>query len=274
MDIIGNKDINMITFGKDKERVSVMLTVLGNGEKLPPMIIFKGAENGTRYKSLLKNKYVKSKEIYIGCQVNSLFDENMYIKYLNNIWFQDSIYKRKEKTLLIIDKANSHNSSTINSIFKQNKIRYILLPPEKISVMQPLDVVVNKPFKNNIRFQYRIWLQNRGCKNIKLTPDILIEFIYNAWYKKDIITNEMIRKAFKITWITTKADGSENHLIKLPEHYVDLFYAEENNNVNNDEQENNGEYVPIFESNEENANFNDKKIEDYFKINEKMDIED
>ena len=53
----------------------------------------------------------------------------MYIKYLNNIWFQDSIYKRKEKTLLIIDKANSHNSSTINSIFKQNKSGYILLLP-------------------------------------------------------------------------------------------------------------------------------------------------
>ena len=62
------------------------------------MIIFKGVENGTRYKNLLKNKYVKSKEIYIGCQVKSRFDENMYIKYLNNIWFQDSLYKRKEKT--------------------------------------------------------------------------------------------------------------------------------------------------------------------------------
>lgn len=40
----------------------------------------------------------------------------------------------------------------------------------------------------------------------------------------------MIRKAFKITGITTKADGSENHLIKLPEHYAELFYVEENNN--------------------------------------------
>ena len=197
VDIIGNKDINMITFGKDKERVSVMLTVLGNGEKLPPMIIFKGVENGTRYKSLLKNKYVKSKEIYIGYQVKSWLDENI----------------------------NSHYSSTINNIFKNNKSRYILLPPDLTSVMQPLDLVVNKPFKNNIRFQYRNQLQNRGCKNVKLTPDILIEFIYNAWYKKDIITDEMIRKAFKITGITTKADGSKNHLIKLPEHYAELFYV-------------------------------------------------
>jgi len=155
VDIIGNKDINMITFGKDKERVSVMLTVLGNGEKLPPMIIFKGVENGTRYKSLLKNKYVKSKEIYIGYQVKSWLDENMYIKYLYNIWYQDSIYKRKEKILLIIYRASSHYSSTINNIFKNNKSRYILLPPGLTSVMQPLDLVVNKPFKNNIRFQYR-----------------------------------------------------------------------------------------------------------------------
>jgi hypothetical protein len=45
----------------------------------------------------------------------------------------------------------------------------------------------------------------------------------------------MIRKAFKITGITTKANGSENHLIKLPEHYAELFYVEENNNENIDE---------------------------------------
>lgn len=31
----------------------------------------------------------------------------------------------------------------------------------------------------------------------------------------------MIRNAFKITGIT-KIDGSENHLIKLPEHYAKL----------------------------------------------------
>lgn len=92
--------------------------------------------------------------------------------------------------------------------------------------------------------------------------------------KKIMITDEMIRNAFKITGITTKADGSENHLIKLPEHYAELFYVEENNNENIVEQENNDEYAPIFESNEENTNFNDEKIEDYFKIDEKMDIEE
>lgn len=50
------------------------------------------------------------------------------------------------------------------------------MPPGLISVMQPLDVVINKPFKNIIRFQKRNWLQKRKDKNIKLTPDILIEF--------------------------------------------------------------------------------------------------
>ena len=42
----------------------------------------------------------------------------MYIKYLNNILFQESLYKRKEKTLLIIDMTSSHYSSTINKILK------------------------------------------------------------------------------------------------------------------------------------------------------------
>ena len=87
--------------------------------------------------------------------------------------------------------------------------------------------------------------------------------------KKIMITDEMIRNAFKITGITTKADGSENHLIKLPEHYAELFYVEANNNENIVEQENNDEYAPIFESYEENSNFNDKKLKIILKFMKK-----
>lgn len=254
IDIKDNKDINMITFWKEKERVSVMLTILGNGNRLPPMIIFKGEENETKYQQLIKNQYAISKKIFIGCQIHSWFDENIYMKYLNNIWFGDSIYKRKERTLLIINRAILHYSNDINSIFEINKSKYILLPLGLTSIIQPIDLVINEPFKNNIRVQYRNCLQNRKNENEKLTHDMLINFVYNAWYKDEIITKNMIINSFNITGLTKKLDVSENHLIKCPENYIEFFSIEYSNNDNEIEFNNYNKINPILELNYENIN--------------------
>ena len=55
---IGEKNANVITFGKDKMRISVVLTILADGWKSPPFLIFKGKRNGPKEKKLQKNSNV------------------------------------------------------------------------------------------------------------------------------------------------------------------------------------------------------------------------
>jgi len=38
---IGNKKVNIKTFGCDKMRISIILKILANGDKLPPLIVLK-----------------------------------------------------------------------------------------------------------------------------------------------------------------------------------------------------------------------------------------
>ena len=54
IDKIWNKTIKVKTFGSDKERISVLLGILADWEKLPPLIVFQGKPNGTIEKNLKK----------------------------------------------------------------------------------------------------------------------------------------------------------------------------------------------------------------------------
>lgn len=66
--------------------------------------------------------------------------------YLKEIRFNESIYKRTQNTLLIIDHARSHFSGEITNIFKRYNSNYVLISPGLTSVLLPLDTHINKIF--------------------------------------------------------------------------------------------------------------------------------
>lgn len=49
---IGEKSVDIRSFGKDKMRITVVLTILADGTKLPPLLIFRGKNNGLKEKTL------------------------------------------------------------------------------------------------------------------------------------------------------------------------------------------------------------------------------
>ena len=65
IDFVGKKSIEIITKGSDKYRISVLLSVTGNGQKLPALVIVKGQEDKTIEKKLNTLYYVKNSELFI-----------------------------------------------------------------------------------------------------------------------------------------------------------------------------------------------------------------
>ena len=53
---IGEKSITVRNFGKEKLRISAVLCVLADGSKLPPLLIFRGKNNGLKEEEFKKNK--------------------------------------------------------------------------------------------------------------------------------------------------------------------------------------------------------------------------
>ena len=58
---IGERNINVKTFGRERNRISIILCISASGLKLPPLIIFKDQPNGRIEKVLSINIHVKLK---------------------------------------------------------------------------------------------------------------------------------------------------------------------------------------------------------------------
>jgi hypothetical protein len=84
-------------------------------------------------------------------------------------------------------------------------------------MLQPLNVVINQPFKAHIRRSYIEWAQK--TREHETTPTghlkraMLMEkywWILEAWRH---LSQDMIAKSFKVTGISKKMDGSEGNLL-------------------------------------------------------------
>ena len=62
-----NEDV-ISTFGNDKNRISIILAIAGNGDKLAPMMIFKIQPGKTNEKKIQEREYAKNKKIFVCCQ--------------------------------------------------------------------------------------------------------------------------------------------------------------------------------------------------------------
>lgn len=84
---IGEKSVNVRSFGSDRNRV--ILCIGASGYKAPPLLIFKGKKGAKKELELQKNFYVQKKRIYVQCQENSWADSEVFQYWLENIFFNN-----------------------------------------------------------------------------------------------------------------------------------------------------------------------------------------
>jgi hypothetical protein len=91
-----------------------------------------------------------------------------------------------------------------------------VIPGGLTSVLQPLDVSVNKRFKDNVRKLYTQWMAKGGHE---LTPtgtirrpsnEMMCDWIVKAW---DMVSTKKITKSFLKTGITNALDGSKDEML-------------------------------------------------------------
>ncbi len=103
-------------------------------------------------------------------------------------------------------------------------------------ILQPLDVSLNKPFKDLLREMY-VQACIKAQKNIeKIKREVIIEWIKEAWCNKNSMNEEVIKKSFLVTGISNKEDGSEDDIF---EDYQKLneFIVEDDVDLNLEELE-------------------------------------
>jgi hypothetical protein len=100
---------------------------------------------------------------------------------------------------LIMDKNTSHyDNDLIKKFTNQNKF-ISFIPSGLIRYLQPLDMPVNKVFKNAIKEKYIQYCISNGIENIKVSRTNILNWICSIWNNNEIISRELIYNSFRCT---------------------------------------------------------------------------
>lgn len=204
----GEKSIIIKTTGNERARLTVMLCVTGDGNKLPPYVILKR-------KTLPKETLPPG--IIFRVQEKGWMTEDLVLDWLRVVWARRPGCLKSPRSMLVLDAFRGHLTTRVKSYLKNHtNSDLVIIPGGMTSKLQVLDVAVNKLFKDNLRKQYNAWLLG-GDHPLTPTGKIkkpsivtIAEWIKTSWEK---IPSETIIKGFKRCCITNNLDGSEDDVL-------------------------------------------------------------
>ena len=107
----------------------------------------------------------------------------------------------------------AHLLGKVKDTLKENKTYQAVIPGCCTSVLQPLDVCLNKPFKVNMRQRWNQWMVNAE-KQITKAGNIwrpglktVCQWVIDAWNN---IPTDMVVKSFLKCGISNSMDGTED----------------------------------------------------------------
>jgi DDE superfamily endonuclease len=139
--------------------------------------------------------------VVVWFQSNGWMDTNLmikYIDYLNDLRVKNEI--RGDSSMLVYDSFRGHLEKSVKQKFYESGIHLAVIPGGLTSVCQPLDVSINKPFKDNLRKEWHTWMASGGAGEIAAGnlrrasfSDVCL-WVKRAW---EGISTEIIFDSFK-----------------------------------------------------------------------------
>jgi hypothetical protein len=201
---VGDKTVTIRTSGNEKQHFTVVLSCLANGTKLKPLLVFKR-------KTMPKEKMPSG--VVVTVNPKGWVDEAICLVWIEKVWNARPGALLKHKALLVWDMFRAHLMQSVKQKLRRHRTYQAVIPGGTTSVLQPLDVCLNKPFKANMRKQWHKWIvdgpkEKTKAGNLKRPGiELLTQWVCNAWEE---IPNEMVVKSFKKCGISNAMDGTED----------------------------------------------------------------
>ena len=208
---IGSKEVDIKTHEQEKIHVTTILWIIADGTKLPPMLAFKGQPDGRVERRLNKNWFVKDKKVFAYCQSKAWNNQTIMKKWINEVWRKYSYFIVKKETMLVMDDASMHKIDIVKNKIKECNTKISMIPGGLARYLQPLDVSINKPFKDELKKKYTKYCMDQQDNKARVTQEDLINWVAEVWYD-DKLSSEIISKSFKAAGITLALDGSEDEM--------------------------------------------------------------
>ncbi|CAN0345754.1 unnamed protein product, partial [Scytosiphon promiscuus] len=208
----GAKDARISTGGKEKERFTLVLAVMADGQKVPQRIIFKGTPfipppvRGKGKSTMPRKNSDKS-----WC------DQRECTKWISDSWKlrpNNGSVVQQRPCILVLDDFKCHKDEGFIAALKKDANTIVnFIPGGLTPLLQPLDRMLNKQMKRLLRGKYTAYSASAvaDARSGKLKPPgrgVVSTWCKEAW---ESITPETVKTCFKTCGLTLALDGSEDH---------------------------------------------------------------
>lgn len=129
------------------KKSKMLIFLIIDGTKLSPICIFKE-------KQMPRGEKVPSGVVVL-FQENGWMNVNLmkrYIDYFNCIRMLNN--QSRFLSMMVYDSFRGHLEDSIKEKFKENNVNLAVIPGGLTSICQPLDVAINKPFKDHLHQEW------------------------------------------------------------------------------------------------------------------------
>ncbi|KAG5263266.1 hypothetical protein AALO_G00262940 [Alosa alosa] len=199
----GTRTVSIRTTGTEKSSLIVVLSCQANGQKLPPMVIFKR-------KTLPKEKFPAG--VIIKANPKGWMDEEKMSEWLREIYVKrpDGFF-HNYPSLLIYDSMRAHLTDAVKNQVKQTNSVLAVILGGLTKELQPLDIGVNRLFKAKLRASWEQWMTEgehtftKTGRQRRASSATICQWIVDAWAKVSVST---VVRAFTKAGIITELPGN------------------------------------------------------------------
>ena len=118
--------------------------------------------------------------------------------------------------MLVLFAFKGHLTDSVKNKLRKLNTELLVIPGGMISVLQPIEVSINKPFKDTLRQQYLKWISDPAREltetgKIKsAAPSEVARWVSAAW---KAIPESIIIRFFKKCCISNALDGTEDDIL-------------------------------------------------------------
>jgi hypothetical protein len=193
IDFIGNKNVVINTTNSENKAYTVVLGAFSDGRKIPPLILFNGI--GTRITKELQKVECNVDYVFTGNDTSSFQNAKTLQYWWDNTFSKNTSEEDKAKTLVFLD-----NCGKVHKCYQPEYANLYFFPVNTTSKLQPMDVGVNKIFKDRIRYRWENWMAQNGDNYTNsgyrkaVDREEFMFWVEDAW---NMVTPEHIISSFK-----------------------------------------------------------------------------
>lgn len=165
-----------ITHSDDKRQITGVFAVTATGKYFPPQLIYKG----------------KTERCHPRVSTPAGWDmwhsekhwstEDTMVRYIENV-IVPCVNERREvlklpksqPALAIFDCFKGQTTPQVNALLGKHHVRVVIVPANCTDKLQPLDISINKPFKDEMKKRFQLWYASEVQEQLKESKSVKVD---------------------------------------------------------------------------------------------------